>query len=219
MNNLTAAEEVLLAADKLTKSSKNEFTEWQLTVETWKLNRTRWGLRGFEQTYPDHKRVMNEIMAKGTQKVVGKGWLERTRPNHYRLTSSGLAKSSSMKNIEVTSKTRMFHEYDAVAPYISHKVFENYCKNSDEPKTWLGVSAFLGLANNDPETLEKQLNRVNESIELGLEGIAKSNDGRLRMSDSSKSIDRSQLMRLKEFIAMLEIRFKAQFDAIRRRAK
>ena len=99
--NLTAAEEVLLAAVNLTKNTKKEFTEWELTVWAWKLNQNRWGLRGFEDKYPDHKRVMNEVMAAGTQKIVCRGWLERVKPNYYRLTDAGLAKAASLSNIPV----------------------------------------------------------------------------------------------------------------------
>jgi hypothetical protein len=59
---LTAAQEILLAANDLSGNGKNEFTEWELTIAAWKRNRNRFGLRGFEERYPDHKRVMMEIM-------------------------------------------------------------------------------------------------------------------------------------------------------------
>src|SRR3989344_6693578 len=118
MLNLTAAEEVLLAASNLVKKTKkNEFTEWDLTVNTWQVNKNRWGLRGYELQYPDHKRVMNEIMAKGTQKVLGKGWLKRIRPNFYNVTSSGFAKAESLSGIEMNTTAKTLHEYNAIEPY------------------------------------------------------------------------------------------------------
>ena len=71
-----AAEEILLGADDLDRAGMREFSEWDLTVATWKRNPNRFGCRGYEDRYPDHKRVMMEIM--GTTKKdnpLRRGWL------------------------------------------------------------------------------------------------------------------------------------------------
>ncbi len=216
-NNITAAEEVLLAAYKLSKKTQKEFTEWDLTVETWILNKNRWGLRGYEQQYPDHKRVMNEIMAKGTQKAVGKGWLERTKPNHYRLTSLGLAKGQSLTQEIVKSKDRSLHEYNAVSPYINHSVFQKYCSNSDEPKTWLGAAAFLGLNNYSADSLNRKIQEIKGAIQSALDWLNKHQENVLVRDDSSKPIPKEELIKLQEFLITIEKRFAAQFAAIRRK--
>jgi len=217
--NLTAAEEVLLAATKLSNEGKEEFTEWDITVKTWSLNKTRWGLRGYEISYPDHKRVMNEIMAGGTQKVVGKGWLEKVKPNYYKVTSAGLAKAESLSNIDIKSKTRSLYEYDAISPYIKSSIFEKYCKDPTEPKTWLGSAAFLGLKKYDSESLERKLKSINSSIKSALKWLDKNNQRILLRDDSSKPISKEMLLKLEKFLTVLEERFKAQFDAIRARKK
>lgn len=220
--DLTAAEEVLLAAAKLTKNDiKKEFTEWELTVETWELNKTRWGLRGFEEKYPDHKRVMNEVMAAGTQKVVGKGWIERIRPNYYRLTSSGLAKVSSLTSTDVKPSVRSLREYEAIAPFIHHVIFEDYCRNPSEPKTWLGAAAFLGLKGHDADALDRRIKNILDSAQSALNWLDENNQDVLIRSDSAsyKPITKDKLIKLREFIKVLEERFKAQFEAIRRKKK
>lgn len=215
--NLTAAEEVLLAAVNLTKNTKKEFTEWELTVWAWKLNQNRWGLRGFEDKYPDHKRVMNEVMAAGTQKIVGRGWLERVKPNYYRLTDAGLAKAASLSNIPVDSEIRSLHEYDSVEPYTQSSIFERYCKNPSEPKTWLGVAAFLGLRGNDPDDLNRKIKTILDSANSALEWLKDNKQEMLLRDDSKKPISREKLIKLKEFIKILEERFKPQFEAIRKK--
>src|SRR3989344_256109 len=131
-HNLTAAEEVLAAAANLTKNTQKEFTEWELTVETWRLNKNRWGLRGYQEKYPDHKRVMNEVMAKGTQKVTGRGWIERVRPNYYRLTSQGLARSASLSKVEIKPEVRNLYEYESVSPFALSRVLEERFKTQFE---------------------------------------------------------------------------------------
>lgn len=213
---LTATEEVLAAAAKLANYSiSNEFTEWDLSVVAWSLNKNRWGLRGYEDKYPDHKRVMNEIMAKGTQKVLGRSWLERTKPNHYKLTSLGLVKAQSLRNVDIKTEERSLHEYEAIKPYIFHPVFEKYCSDINEPKTWLGVAAFLGLNKNDPDVLERKLKEINGAIESSLTWLKSHKQETLVRDGSSPYITKSKLLKLHEFLSAIEVRFKLQFDKIR----
>ena len=95
---LTASETVLLAAADLTAVGNQEFSEWDLTVAAWALDRLRFGLRGYAQTHPDHKRVMMEIMGKKASSPVQQKYLEKTRPNHYRLTPLGKAIAAGLRS-------------------------------------------------------------------------------------------------------------------------
>src|SRR5215471_18541059 len=88
---LTASETVLLAAADLTAAGNHEFSEWDLTVAAWARDRARFGLRGYAQSYPDHKRVMMEIMGQKASSPVQQKNLEKVRPNYYRLTAQGKA--------------------------------------------------------------------------------------------------------------------------------
>src|SRR5947209_12902349 len=74
---LTAAEIILLAADDLSAGGTPEFTEWDLTVASWARDRHRFGLRGYGQKFPDHKRVMMEIMGRKPQNPVVRGLLTK----------------------------------------------------------------------------------------------------------------------------------------------
>ena len=85
----TAVQIVLLAADDLTKAGNLEFSEWDLTVAAWSRDRFRFGLRGYAQRYPDHKRVMMEIMGQKPNSPVFRKLFEKVRPNYYRLTPLG----------------------------------------------------------------------------------------------------------------------------------
>src|SRR2546430_3312730 len=94
----TAAQEILLAAAGLSSSSVGEFSEWDLTVATWKRNKNKFGCRGYEDVYPDHKRVMIEIMAKNKRdNPLRQGWLEKTRANHYRITPLGKTETARLR--------------------------------------------------------------------------------------------------------------------------
>ena len=86
---LTAAQIILLAGEDLTNGGVSEFSEWELTVAAWKRDRERFGLRGFKDDFPDHKRVMMEIMGQKPHNPLQLKLMEKLRPNYYRLTDTG----------------------------------------------------------------------------------------------------------------------------------
>src|SRR5437762_8680322 len=95
---LTAAQVILMAADDLMTGGSREFTEWELTVASWGRDKARFGLRGYDQAHPDHKRVMMEIMGKKPQNPMALGLMEKVRPNIYRLTPLGQAEAARLRS-------------------------------------------------------------------------------------------------------------------------
>jgi len=217
MPELTASDEVLLAAANLAKGDpETEFTEWELTMAAWKLNNNRWGLRGFEQEHPDHKRVMMEVMGHGG--LVSEHLLIRSRTNCYKVSSAGLARALLIAAPRDT-RQRNLHTYDTVKEFAFHKVFETHLRNPDEPRTWLGAASFLNLQRNDPKLLESQISRIREAIAMAREFMDETDRGELRRGDADRSITRERLGKLEQFLDVLEERFHAQFDAIRAKAR
>ncbi|MGO9643891.1 MAG: hypothetical protein ACLPY5_03980 [Candidatus Bathyarchaeia archaeon] len=216
MTEPTRAEEVLLAAVRLMKKHGDEFSEWDLTVETWENNKNRWGLPGYEKKFPDHKRVMNEIMARGTEKAaIGRGWLERTRTNHYKVTAAGFVKAASLESKKVDSQPVSKFIYEDVDQFAFHKVFESYWKNPEEPRTWIGAAAFLSLSRYDADTLDKQLRTISNAISTALAWMDESGEDSIRRGGSGRAITRERLTKLQEFLEILQKRFARQIQAIR----
>ena len=146
----TASETVLLAADDLASAGKLEFTEWDLTVAAWSIDRFRFGLRGYAQSYPDHKRVMMEIMGQKPSSPVINKYLEKVRPNTYRLTASGKATAAKLRGgakVKATRRPVTVRElYDTVAVYAGKPEFRRWQENPEEPRDWTGAASFLGLS-------------------------------------------------------------------------
>lgn len=99
---LTAAEGVLLAALVLHSIRRlhgepTEFSEWELTVAAWQCDPNRFGLRGYADRHPDHKRVSMEIMGQKTSSPVVQGFMVKVRPNYYRLTAAGVARAEVIR--------------------------------------------------------------------------------------------------------------------------
>ena len=165
---LTASESVLLAASDLVAAGNEEFSEWDLTVAAWSRDRFRFGLRGYAQSYPDHKRVMMEIMGKKPSSPLQRKYFEKVRPNFYRLTTLGRSAATRIKEggkpKPSSSPVSVKELYDAVTMYVNKPEFRRWQMNPEEPRDWTGAASFLGLvgkdARIDPPTKIKEIRGV-----------------------------------------------------------
>jgi hypothetical protein len=224
-DRLTAAQEVLFGAYDLYNQGVKEFSEWDLSVATWKRNPNRFGCRGYEDKYPDHKRVMMEIMSQAKKdNPIRRGLFEKTRPNHYKMTSLGLAEIdhlSSQKDTGEKARKSPQHIYGAVEPYVKQLVFTKYKKDPAEPRMWLGAAAFLGLENSEPLHFEDKLHSARTAIDNGLRYLTdeKLESFRSGVSGGDKAITKDDVLKLKELLGVIEQRFSHQIDAIRKLQK
>ena len=219
---MTSTQVVLLAANDLTTSGKTEFSEWELSVATWKRDVNRFGMRGFETDHPDHKRVMKEIMGKTS--AVHRGLLERARSNFYRLTPLGRAEVAQLESThgekspgqELRSVSDL---YDDVFKYVDHPVFKAWLKDPTEPRTWLGASAFLGLKNHDANELNNKIRIPQRLVGKALEWCEQNERDQLTRGPvgGGRAIARAELAKVQDFVEVLQSRFAAQLSAIKRR--
>jgi hypothetical protein len=217
----TAAQEILLAAADLSGRAQTEFSEWDLTVAVWKRNPNKFGSRGYEDVYPDHKRVMIEIMARSKKdNPLRQGWLEKTRANHYRISPLGLSEVDRLRRAKgdvVSSERSPEDVYEGVVDYLSNRAFKDYSKDPAEPRTWLGASAFLGITRFDPLHLQDRLRTAENAVQQALDWMKASKLDRLTRGPSGGGITIRQveLEKLKEFLSVLQDRFRVQLAAIR----
>jgi hypothetical protein len=220
----TAAQSVLIAAADLAREGKAEFTEWDLTVAAWERDPNRFGLRGYEKLHPDHKRVMMEIMGQAKKdNVVRRGWIEKANTNRYRITALGQAEAERIvkhTSGDGAAKSRSpQHVYGAIESYVSHRAFMDYCRNPEEPRTWLGASAFLGLNENTPSVLEQKLRTVQNAITQALSWMDDEGTNVLQRGPvgGGRTIHRHDVEKLREFVRVVTERFGVQLNAIRRK--
>ena len=221
LRSVTAAQEILLAAADL-DSHSSPFSEWDLTVAVWKRDPNKFGCRGYEAMYPDHKRVMKEIMSSSPGNPLRKGWIERTGPNKYRLTSVGRAEVQRQlrRGGDVQESTASPQAiYDALALLYRNAVFRKHLKDAEEPRLWLGAASFLQLTNGSSQHLNDRLVRTRSTIHDALEWLdAHGRDKITRgATGGSEAIDREGVLRLREFLDLIEQRFAPQISAVRAR--
>jgi hypothetical protein len=219
----TAAQEILLAASDLAASGKREFTEWELTVAAWKRDNNRFGLRGFESDHPDHKRVMMEIMGQ-TKKdnPVRRRFIEKLKPNYYRLTDLGAAEAAAIQHgpeMESTTVRSPGPIYPVLERFVESPPFRAWLKDKDEPRSWLGAAAFLGLSRNTANELNDTMRAVETTarrakewcVQAGREDITRGVHG------GSRPIPLAEIEQLLVFVEVLRTRFSRQIEAIRQK--
>jgi hypothetical protein len=229
---LTASETVLLAAADLTADGKQEFSEWDLTVAAWALDRQRFGLRGYALSHPDHKRVMMEIMGKKASSPVQQKYLEKTRPNYYRLTQLGKAIAAGLRSDSRTpgpaapapaagkptaakpapaavSRSPVQELYEKAALYVGKPEFRRWQDNPEEPRDWAGAAKFLGL--NGTETRIDPIERLEEvraAIQAALDWCTAQDTVYLtKGGNASSPIHVSDLANVLDFLVALTYRF------------
>lgn len=226
---LTASETVLLAAADLTAAGNQEFSEWDLTVAAWTLDRLRFGLRGYAQSHPDHKRVMMEIMGKKGSSPVQQKYLEKIRPNYYRLTPLGkaiaaglrsstphapppgkaaVAKAATTAPVEVV-RSPVMELYEKAALYVSKPEFRRWQDNPEEPRDWAGAARFLGLNGNDARVSPvERLEEVRAAIQAAMDWCTTQDTVYLTRGASAGSpIHVSDLANVLDFLVALTYRF------------
>jgi hypothetical protein len=144
---LTAAQVIILAAEDLMSAGASEFTEWDLTVAAWNRDRTRFGLRGYDQKHPDHKRVMMEIMGQKPQNPLALGFMEKVRPNTYRLTPLGRAVANRLRSSTggaSPANDEQAELYRFASELTHHPALVAWNNDPDQPRYWTDAAAFLG---------------------------------------------------------------------------
>ena len=168
----TASEVVLLAADDLTTAGNLEFSEWDLTVAAWSLDRFRFGLRGYAQSYPDHKRVMMEIMGQKVSSPIQQKYFEKVRPNYYKMTPLGRTAAARLRGggPKPTSKPVTVKDlYETAAAYVGRPEFRRWQDNPEEPREWAGAASFLGIGPKDTVDPADRLGEVRHAIKAALD--------------------------------------------------
>jgi len=83
----TLSEMILLAARTLEEHEQSPFSAEDLIVESWKQFPRAFGLKGYQEQFPDSNRVLSSIM--GEKGLARKGWLDKMGQKLYQLSKEG----------------------------------------------------------------------------------------------------------------------------------
>jgi hypothetical protein len=83
----TLPEKILLAASHLEEQGLSPFSAEALIVSAWQKYPRTFGLKGYEDHYPDSNKVLSGIM--GDRGLPGRGWMVKVGQKQYALTRDG----------------------------------------------------------------------------------------------------------------------------------
>lgn len=216
----TASQEILLAADDLMAAGAVEFSEWDLTVATWNRDRVRFGLRGYPQTHPDHKRVMMEIMGKKPTNPVLLGLMEKLRPNTYKLTPRGRAEAARLRDAldgdKGKSNSGTNELYDEVAKFVFQTAFQKWKEDPDEPKRWQDAADFLGVKRGSVSEAHDRLKAVETTLKSAIDWCSKKSVDYLTRGRGDAPIHVKDVWDVMDFLKALKYRFPQNLEGARR---
>jgi len=148
-------EQVLLAALDCSGGDLDKtFTSEDLLVAAWKRDRFAFGLRGYEQEFPDNDKVRKELDSRGARQgsastgLVSSGFLLRVRERMYRLTPAGLAAAAEVWGLNPMRAGRPSGPCGCRRRDLVHSVFRAWLKDSSSPKHFRDSGHFWGLPRN-----------------------------------------------------------------------
>ncbi len=83
----TLPEKILLAAFHLEELGQTPFSAEALIVRAWQQHPRTFGLKGYEEQYPDSNKVLSGVM--GEKGLPKRGWLEKVGQKLYSITREG----------------------------------------------------------------------------------------------------------------------------------
>ncbi len=158
--------------------NNGEFFEWDATVTSWKRDPSRYGLRGYEDDYPDHKKVANNYMDSKSG-AIGKGFMEKVSMNRYRITPLGRRRAAHLTNSlsgstdglpESIRLTNSFDtaSFDRLQRALETPSFTYYAENSSVHPNWNFTAALLRVSASDSRASLGNIRQIVQTIKAAL---------------------------------------------------
>jgi hypothetical protein len=205
-------QQILLAAAELSGGDlQKTMTAEELLVSAWKKDRHAWGLRGFEDSFPDSSKLFKELDAHaGKQGIVGEGLLEKVHRRVFRLTPSGLAEASALCPTDAIAREKADRQLEqAVKQIIEHPVFRDWLKDSTRPKYFREAGHFWGIApGTPPKTVLERVSSVERTLSSALDALGERGVNEFIEQRGKVLFERKDIERCLEFQRVLTERFK-----------
>jgi len=205
-------QQILLAAVELSGGDlQKTMTAEELLVCAWKKDRQAWGLRGFEDSFPDSSKLFKELDAHaGKQGITGEGLLEKVHRRVFRLTPTGLAEASALRPTDAITREKADRQLEQVVKQIiEHPVFRDWLKDSTRPKYFREAGHFWGIApGTPPKTVLERVSAVERTLSSALKALDERGVNEFIEQRGKVLFERKDIERCLEFQRVLTERFR-----------
>lgn len=212
VKGLGLKQQVLLAALECSGGDcQKTFTMEELLVSAWKKDKRAWGLRGYEEDYPDCDKINKEMSprGRGLKGVVELGFFERVHRRVYRLTPAGLAAASALQPLDPISREKSDRQLqESVKKILEHPVFKNWLVNPTRLKYFREAGHFWGIApGTPPKTVRERVSSVEQTLKAALKVLEQRGVDEIVEQRGKILFERQDIDRCLEFQAALKQRF------------
>jgi len=212
--SLTLAEKVLLAAFKCADGlTDKSFTAEALSVQAWKMDRNAFGLRGFENEYPDSNKLFKSIDSKGG--LVAKALITKVGDRTFKVTAAGLAQAAALQPAEEDFRKPDRGLAAEVNKIISHPVFREWVTDQAKPAKFYGAGHFWGIApGTPPRVIRDRLKHIEVTLRTAIDYLNRSGTDVLCGDRDQVIADRRDIQRCIEFHDALKERFARELSLL-----
>lgn len=206
--SLTNAEKVLLAAMRLCNGdSSRSFTAEELAVAAWIDDKESFGLRGYENTYPDSNKLFKSIDSKGG--LVAKGLIVKVGDRTFRVSGGGIAAGSRLSPSNPELQLKLERELaTAVNKLVSHPVFSEWLKDHAKPTKFSAAGQFWGVAPGTPaRVVRDRIANIEATLKQALQYMLTRGVNSLFREKDRVLCERQDIERCLEFHDVLTKRF------------
>jgi hypothetical protein len=213
----TVPEKILLAAFQLEEAGQSPFSAEALIVSAWLKYPRTFGLKGYDDKYPDSNKVLASIM--GEKGLTRRGWLAKMGQKLYALTRDGrqvvrrLLHADDDATPPAPVKASREQERLLNALFAS-TAWQKYQEGREQDLNFADACRFWGITDNHSgDALDARLEQVGAALaeverEIGL-GSATLSNGRSVSADEAGT--------LADFNAQLRDRFARHLTLLRKR--
>jgi hypothetical protein len=221
----TASEKILLAAYQLEERGQSPFSAENLIVAAWQEYPRTFGLKGYDEQFPDSNRVLSCIM--GEKGLAKRGWLAKMGQKMYSLTREGrqvVRRLQGGGEPEAAEPVRVSHgqgqklgrdQEKYLQTVLSSSAVKKYQEGQKDELTFADACRFWGITENlHGDALNSRLNRLLTSLSelkesIGARGVELGNGRHVTLDD---------LLAIGDIHEYLEGRFTRHLNLLRNRA-
>lgn len=204
----TNAEKVLLATMRLCGGdSGRTFTAEELAVAAWQDDKASFGLRGYENEYPDSNKLFKSIDSKGG--LVAKGLIVKVGDRTFQLSAGGIAAGSQLSPSDPDQQIKTDRKVAAeVNKLVSHAAFAEWIKDRERPTRFSVAGQFWGVAPGTPARVTRdRIANIEATLKQALQYMVTRGVSALYKEKDRVLCERRDIERCLEFHDVLKQRF------------
>jgi hypothetical protein len=218
LEDCTLPEKILLVACQLEELGQSPFSAEALIVGAWQKYPRTFGLKGYEEKYPDSNKVLSGIM--GEKGLPKRGWLTKVGQKLYALTREGRQVSRRLLNGEEAPPppvrpTRLSREQDVLLQgLLASAACQKFRQGRQAEWTFSEACRFWGMGDRLGEAVDARL----DELQVQLAEVERVLLGRSVPLGNGRTVTGQEVGLLCDLHQQLEQRFSRHLHLLRTRA-